>query len=101
VVHVLLKGSDLCLQVKDPQEVVASLKLQLEPPGTKPVAVLLSLKERETLLLVGRRETVKGQPSRLQTLAHHQLSGVAQCLKCEHGIQAMCQCPCDVQWNSK
>jgi hypothetical protein len=53
VVNVLLKGNDLCLKVKDPLQVVASLQLQLKPPRTETVVVLLSLKESETLLLVG------------------------------------------------
>jgi hypothetical protein len=51
-VYVLLEGSSLRFQVEDPLQVVTSLQLQLEPPGTKPVVLLLNLKESETLLLV-------------------------------------------------
>jgi hypothetical protein len=51
-VYVLLVGSGLRLQVEDPLQVVTTLQLQLEPPGTKPVVLLLNLEESETLLLV-------------------------------------------------
>jgi hypothetical protein len=48
----------LRLQVEDPLQVVTSLQLQMEPPGTKPgtkpVVLLLSLEESEALLLVSR-----------------------------------------------
>jgi hypothetical protein len=60
MVKVLLKGNDLCLKVKDPLQVATSFQLQLKPPGTEPIVVLLSLKESETLLLVGHRDTVIG-----------------------------------------
>jgi hypothetical protein len=85
----------LRLQVEDPLQVVTSLQLQMEPPGTKPgtkpVVLLLSLEESEALLLVSRWETV----------ADHQLIGVTQCLEGKHGVQATRQRPRDVQRNRK
>jgi hypothetical protein len=60
-VHISLEGSGLRLLVKDPLHVVASLQLQLEHPGTKPVVLLLSLEESEALLLVSRCETVPSE----------------------------------------